>query len=326
MKKLSTLLCVLLCVALLAVSVSAELVQEGTPDASKLPAGSLIYKETFDGSASDTESALALLGWKKVEDFKPFTANFKVEDGVLKIDNLNGVENSADSYALIMDDAYLANVCNGDYSYQYEVTYRDAGNAQRYISLLCNYDGMNNYNTADMRIAGNGFNQVRKGDAWLWYNDATDCPLTARGEDSLSYMLTGEEFDGTQYLVQDFKLTIRVVMSQEKGPTMYVNDILASEMVDHIEEWGTLNAHSAICFKASTLVVAEIDNLMVWTGTTEAPVEPEPETEAPAEETKITAEETEAPSDDPSPVTADIAVIAAGIALAAAAVVVFKKH
>ena len=40
------------------------------------------------------------------------------------------------------------------------MTYRDAGNLTRYVSILCNYDGNNNYNTVDMRIRGDGYNSA----------------------------------------------------------------------------------------------------------------------------------------------------------------------
>ena len=62
------------CAAMMAGPVSAGVMQDSAPDASKLPAGTLIYSEDFEGkSAADTDKALELLGWKKAEGLRTFT-------------------------------------------------------------------------------------------------------------------------------------------------------------------------------------------------------------------------------------------------------------
>ena len=131
------------------------------PDASTLPEGTLIYSEDFDDySSSDTDEVLELLGWEKAEGLRTFTMNLELRDGKLYIDNL--ADTSEDSYAVVMDSDYLSKVCDQDYTYEYDVTYLTRGNTSRYVSLLCNYDGKDNYNTVDMRIRGDGYNQVRR--------------------------------------------------------------------------------------------------------------------------------------------------------------------
>ena len=47
------------CAVMMAGPVSAGVMQDSAPDASKLPAGTLIYSEDFEGkSAADTDKAL----------------------------------------------------------------------------------------------------------------------------------------------------------------------------------------------------------------------------------------------------------------------------
>ena len=305
----------LICAALLAgftlasltLPVSAQLVQSGTPDSSKLPEGSLIYVEDFDGFTADgTDKVLAKLDWTLSEGLTTSTMKLSVADGKLLVDNLDA--SSVDSYALIMDSDYLKNVCNADYTYEYEVTYLDAGNTSRYVSLLCNYDGKDNYNTVDMRIRGDGYNQVRKGSSWIWYND-TVCPIRATDSTAAITQLFGDKFDESGMLLKGKTITIRVETSIEKGPSVYVNNILVSDMQDHKDQWNTIDSY-AICFKASKLIKAEIDNIRIWTGLSDQPLEVK----------------TETPADAPasSAQTSDLAVIPALVSVLASGAAVLK--
>ena len=75
------------------------------------------------------------------------------------------------------------------------------------------------------------------------------------------------------YNYTNITLTVRVHMSMEKGPSVYVNDMLVSQMDQNQSYWGertNWNAY-AICFKTSNKVKAEIDNLKIWTGCGAAP-------------------------------------------------------
>lgn len=250
--------------------VAAGVTQKSTPDSSKLPSGTLIYSEDFNSiKADDTDTALSKLGWSKAEDLRKFTMQLSVSDGKLHVDNLDAA--SEDSYALIMDSDYLSKVCNSDYTYEYDVTYLDAGNTSRYVSLLCNYDGKSNYNTVDMRIRGDGYNQVRLGDSWIHYNDST-CPLRATDDSAIINQLFGTKFESEGMLLKNKTVTVRVETSIKNGPTVYVNGIKASEMKANTDKWNTIDSY-AICFKASKLVKADIDNIRIWTGCSEKPIE-----------------------------------------------------
>ena len=294
----------LLGTSMLALPVFAGVTQKSAPDSSKLPAGTLIYSETFDETAADTDKALEKLGWTKAEGLRKFTMKLSISDGKLHVDNLDA--SSEDSYALMMDSDYLAKVCNSDYTYEYEVTYLDAGNTSRYVSLLCNYDGKDKYNTVDMRIRGDGYNQVRLGDSWIHYNDTT-CPLRATDDTAIINQLFGTKFDSNGMLLKNKTVKVRVETSIKNGPTVYVNGIKASDMQANKDKWNTIDSY-AICFKASKLIKADIDNIRIWTGCSEKPIEA-------------------AKTTDTAAATSDISLIvsASALVLASAAITVARK-
>ena len=290
-----------------------------------LPAGTLIYYEDFDDiSATDTDAALSALGWEKSEGFKDFTAILSATDGYLHIDNLDAtVGASNDSYAYVLDDAYCANFVNQPYTYQYEVTYRDAENSYRYLSLLLYYNGMDTYNTVDLRIRGDGYNQLRQGSDWPHYN-SDDCPLGSHGDDAIITTLYGITFDENVMARQDKTVTIRVEVHPENGCTVFIDDVLVSKMEQNEDLWPEMTANaSAIAFKTSTKLLADFDNLMIWTGNGVDPdltvlepvVEEIPADEAPADEAPVS-----------TPETADAGLaVAAAIMTAAAGVILTKK-
>lgn len=293
-------------------------------DSSKLPAGTLVYYEDFNNvSGSNTAETVKALGWTLAEDFKKFTAILSIKDGQLHIDNLNAtVGASNDSYAVVMSSDYLKNICNNDYTYQYDVTYRSAENTYRYLSMLCNYDGMNNYNTVDIRIRGDGYNQVRRGDSWIHYSD-DEVMLGGTGDNAMLKKLFNETFDDTKYAMADKTITVRVEMSMKDGPIVYVNGTKVSTMSKNTENWGAIDAY-AFCFKSSTMLKADFDNLMLWTGIGCEPIIPSAETTAAA----AAATDTAAAKPAAAAQTADITLITAAVALAAStgAVLSIKKR
>ena len=311
-----TLLAGILTLAMLAIPAQAGVMQDSAP-AADLPAGTLIYYEDFEGLYGEgTDDSLDALGWTKSENLLAYTAQLSIDNGYLSIDNLEEtVGTSNDSYAVIMDDAHLAKFAKGDYTYQYDVTYRDAGNSYRYVSLLVNYDGNNNYDTVDMRMRGDGYNQTRRGSDWIHYNDTT-CPIRATDSTAILTQLFGETFDENAYALQNKTITVRVEVSQANGPTVYVNGIKVSEMAANTDKWGTLDS-TAMAFKASNRIKADIDNIMIWAGTG---VEPDMSVFAPeVEETAAEVVDSAADAVVTAPQTFDAGVIAAAAAIISAA-------
>lgn len=251
----------------------------GAP-ASTFQPGQVIYSQDFEGiTTTDNESTMAALGWQINTNLnKKGTANYSVKNGRIYVDNMDAA--SVDCYAVIKDSDALKAYCTNDYTYQYDVIYRDANtNNFRYFSLLCNYVvGSNYYNTVDVRIRGEGYNQARKGNAWPHYND-TVCPLRGTGTNSMMYLLHGQPYiqpannSVLYYPMTNRSITVRVEMWREKGPTVYVNGMLVSEMLANTTNWPALRDLSyAIAFKTSTRLRCEVDNIMVWQGCGVEPV------------------------------------------------------
>ncbi|HNX34332.1 MAG TPA: hypothetical protein PKM57_06875 [Kiritimatiellia bacterium] len=241
------------------------------------PAGTIIYEEDFDGiETSNTGDSLNAVGWTLSEQFTKSSARYAISNGKLFIDNLDLANHtSTDSYAVVKSSDFMKTYCTNDYTYQYDVTYRGASgtspsdSGSRYVSLLCNYTGTNVYNTADLRYAGNGYNQARFGGSWPHYDESG--ALNATGANSMLYKLFGEPFVSSSVTTNALKnrtCTIRVEMSMQNGPTVYVNGLKVSEMTINQANWTATKANGnyAICFKPSRDIKAEIDNIKVWTG------------------------------------------------------------
>ncbi len=312
MKKILTLA---LAAALLALPAQAKTLR--LDDASgKLAAGTVIYYEDFDGLYGEgTDDSLDQLGWEKCENLLAYTAVLGIDNGVLSIDNLEEtVGTSNDSYAYMMDDAYLADFAKGDYTYQYDVTYRDAANSFRYVSLLVNYDGNNNYDTVDLRMSGEGYNQTRRGTDWIHYND-TVCPLRATDDTAILTQLFGTTYEKDSYGLKDKTVTVKVEVSQANGPVVYVNGIKASDMQANTDKWGTLEA-TAMAFKASNRIKADIDNIVIWAG---IGVDPDLSVLEPAVEETAAEVVDGADAAVTAPQTFDAGVIAAVAAIVSAA-------
>lgn len=260
----------------------------GQPATSVFQPGTVIYAEDFDGveTTGNTET-MAALGWDLVElpgapldtAVGAHTAQYSIRNGKFITDNLDETLHAAshDSYAVVRDSAFMKPFCTNDYSYQYDVTYRQAStNNFRYVSLLCNYTGSNVYNTVDVRIRGEGYNQFRYKipNEWNLYSTGS-WPLNATGTNSMMYLLYGVPYQTpanntvAYYNYSNVTLTVRVEMSMSNGPSVYVNGLLVSKLDQYQKYWDLLRSNNdayAICFKTSNKVKAEIDNLMVWTG------------------------------------------------------------
>ena len=223
---------------------------------------------------------MSALGWQINTNLnKKNTASYTIKNGRIYVDNMDSA--SADCYAVIRDGASMKPFCTNDYSYQYDVTYRAANaNNFRYFSLLCNYlEGSNYYNTVDVRIRGEGYNQCRKGGVWDHYSTDNSWPLEATGTNSMMYLLYGKPYYTPSNATNDYynmtnqTLTVRVEMSMSNGPSVYVNGLLVSKMDTRRDNWEFLKTNAyAICFKSSTKVKFEVDNIMAWQGCGVEPV------------------------------------------------------
>ena len=251
-------------------------IASGKPSAFQL--GTIIYQQDFDGiEAADNASTMAALGWQINTNLnKMGTAKYSVHDGRIFVDNLSVT--SVDCYAVMQTSEAMRPFCTNDYSYQYDVTYRQAtSNNFRYFSLLCNYTGSNVYNTVDVRIRGEGYNQFRhKNNTWEHYNLQGSWPIDGIGTNSMMYLLYGVPYNTPSNNTNDYynltnrTITVRVEMSMSNGPSVYVNGMLVSKMDKNQSVWSEKDQAVwdayALCFKSSTRVKYEVDNIMVWQG------------------------------------------------------------
>ena len=314
-----------------AIPAAAQSYRLDKPTASLAP-GTLIYYEDFDlDDEDDTDCTLDALTWEKSEGFKEFTAKLSLAGGMLHIDNLEAtVGTSNDSYATVLEEDYAKKFTGAPYTYQYDVTYRDAGNPYRYLSVLLNYNGMDQYNTVDMRIRGDGYNQYRQGGDWVHYS-ADDTPMGAHDDSAILTTLFGVPFDENELGLQNRTITVRCEVDPTAGCTVYVNGVQVSTMTDHADMWKELasDAH-AVAFKTSTFLLADFDNFMIWSGTG---CEPDLSVFAPAPAAtedaapEITADLADTAVQTPAaPKTLDPTAAAAALSLlTAAACAVFRK-
>lgn len=231
---------------------------------------SLVYFEDFSYSDNkNTSSVLSTLGWSLSEAYKTNTAAYSISGGKLIVDNSS--KSSNDSYATILTDEYMRDVCDGDYSIQYDITYLYAATADRYVCLLYGYNGYDTYNSVHIRASGIGNNQSRINGSWKTYDATANTAVNSASntnENSIIKKVFDQDYiKGIPGLIGK-KMTVRIAVSKTNGPSVYINDILVSETVNK----GSFDNFTsyAIAIKPSLNIKAEIDNIRVWRGSEKA--------------------------------------------------------
>ena len=259
--------------------------------------GIMVYYEDFDYYANTTGSqAVAdLLGWQirnktmegELGALTDNTVQYSIENGMLKLLNYdNGNIVGEDSYIKILSDEYMKPAAMDDYTIQYDVTYLASKNAKRYIVLLCNYDGYNSYNSFHLRVNGTANNQNRCAGSWTNYDVpgefyAAADDTEAKGS-SIANKLFGVTYDGSAVLYNK-SLTIRYQANHELGPTVWIRDNSAAnpEFVCVSKPdagasaafyWNMIDYY-ALCLKAGATIDGYVDNIAVWTGLGDMPLD-----------------------------------------------------
>ena len=253
--------------------------------------GLMVFFEDFDSyvNTEGNDAVMALIGWKirNTSDgaFKDNTGSFSIENGALKYINI--VVGGQDSYILILDDDYMTPCAQGDYTVQYDVKYIDAGNSERYAVIILNYDGYNSYNSAHIRIAGSGNNQVRYFGSWYTYDvpgpyyaaDKAD----GDGSSTIINKLTGANYDSNVWALKDKWITIRYQANYNEGPTVYIRDnsqagsdfvcvSKADSAAGGIFYWNEIPNY-AVALKLGATIDGYLDNVAIWTGLGDIPAD-----------------------------------------------------
>ncbi len=256
--------------------------------------GLMVINYDFD-TLPDTEgndAVAALLGWqirnKSDGAITDNTAVYSIEGGKLKVINYNdGAIDGGDSYFLIAGDDYMKPAAVGSYTIQYDVNYLATAKPDRYVCLIANYGGCDIYNSFHLRARGTANNQVRFS-SWSTY-DIKGSDFYAAGTDnddtgsSIANKLYGLTYDSSASPLIGKDLTIRWVLDAEAGPSAYIRDnssptgefvcvSKADAGAGAMAYWGLLDSY-AIALKTGGKIDSYVDNIKVWTGTGDEPLD-----------------------------------------------------
>lgn len=239
----------------------------------------VVYYEDFNyADNSDKASVLSVLGWETSTGLNKNKTNYAFKDGKLLCDSITPGA-TADSYVTVLDSAAMDKVAENDYTISYKLTYIEAEAYTRYASVIYSYNGYKSYNSAHIRIAGYGNNQVRTASKWYTYDTGSSYAMNSTGTSSLSYKLYGTEClsadasSTTAYPFVNKELTVRIAVDVDAGPTVYINGQKVSvPATTYNELFLSANEYaSAIAVKTTKGVKAYIDDFMVYTGLGEIP-------------------------------------------------------
>jgi hypothetical protein len=259
-----------------------------------VPEGAMVYFEDFEkyANTTDTAATMTALGWqlRNIADgaLTDNTGKYFLENGTLRYLNYDGGAITAkDSYTKILTDEYMIAACQGNYTLQYDLKYTAAGDKNRYIVILLNYDGYNSYNSFHLRMAGSANSQIRFIGSWYTYDVAGEfyAADTVDGDGSSTVLnkLTGQNYDATVYALQDKWLTVRYQANYNDGPTIYVRDnsqanaqfICVSKSdptAGGILYWNAIESY-AVALKLGSTIDGYLDNIAIWTGLGEMPTD-----------------------------------------------------
>lgn len=236
--------------------------------------GTLLYREDFEGygTTATSRATVEALGWKilgKVDGaYSDNTASYTiVSDGSnarLKILNYASGLSAKDSYVEILPSYLFSYLAGRSYTYQYDITYTDASNADRYLALVSSFGGDRYYNTFHLRNSGKFNNECHVNGEWKKFADAGDA-RSALG-------VTGDS-------IKDVTVTLRYVVDWSTGCKIYARVkggdwVLLSQLsasANGASLWSAATGGRALVLKVGGAQNGYIDNVTVWSGTTEAP-------------------------------------------------------
>lgn len=260
--------------------------------------GLMVYHQDFDSlpDITDSNEVASKLGWqirnKKMDNgdvaLTDNSAVYTIENGKLKIVNYdNGNIKGNDSYLKILDDNFMkpAAVKGKTYTIQYDVHYIAATSDSRYVCILANYGGYDTYNSFHLRANGTANNQVRYISSWYTYDIAGD--FYAAGKDDTTGSSIVQKLYGTTYVKGESPLlgkdlTIRYQVTAE-GPVVWIRDnsVAGADFVcvskpdataNGAFYWGLIENY-ALCIKTGGAIDSYVDNISVWTGLGNEPLD-----------------------------------------------------
>lgn len=263
-----------------------------------IPEGIMVIHQDFDSFPNTTgnDEVAKLLGWQirnkdngtlpSGEPDAAYTDNttvYSIEDGKLKL--VNNTDAGKDSYFRIATDAFMKPAAVGTYTIQYDINYVEFAKPDRYICILANYNGYDTYNSFHLRASGIANNQVRFIGSWYTYDVAGDFYAAGNDADkgsSIANKLFGLTYDSTQAALQNKDLTVRYQATAD-GPMVWIRDN-TTPGADFVcvskpdasgtgsGYWGLIENY-AICLKTGGKINGYVDNISVWTGLGDQPLD-----------------------------------------------------
>lgn len=266
--------------------ITTEAVTEPAPEPAPEPpkpeldptvAGTLLYYEDFEsyGTTGTNDATMSALGWtilgKADGAYADNSASYAIVthggSRQLGITNYTDTLTGNDSYVEILDEKVFRYLNTKNYTYQYDIEYTSAANTTRYFTLVSSYAG-SFYNSFHLRNGGGFNNECHSASAWKKYASSGD----AKSLLGLSASLNG------------VSISIRYVVDWENGCKIYarVNGDTASEWVLLSEFDAKQNGASyfspdmggsGFVLKVGGAQNGYIDNIMLWSGTVDAPTD-----------------------------------------------------
>lgn len=252
------------------------------------PADKIVYREDFEDKTFEE------LNWTPSNILAENTADWKIKDGMLEIDNRRTVNNPApqDSYFVIVPETTMNEVvdCAEGFTVQWDFVYYNGSDAKRYITLPLFYDTVagNSYFSYHYRICGYADFQARIRGAWLTldeegseYEGKTYLKANAReytndkGEilpydDVICKRVFGQNYvDSKQMLSINKRATVRIEYHPDQYIRVFMNDVYittsSESQLNNIKELLSIGGTS-IAVKAGGTIYGAIDNIIVAKG------------------------------------------------------------
>ncbi len=260
--------------------------------------GIMVFHQDFDTFPNTTgnDEVAKLLGWQirnkdngtlpTGEPDAALTDNttvYSIEDGKLKL--VNNTDDGKDSYFKMVGDDYMKPAAVGNYTIQYDLRYIESSKPDRYICILANYNGYDTYNSFHLRASAYANNQVRFIGSWYTYDVAGDFYAAGNDTDkgsSIGNKLWGLTYDKNEAPLMGKDITVRYQATPE-GPVVWLRDNGAANpefvCISKPDASGTASGYwglienYALCLKTGGKMNGYVDNISVWTGLGDEPID-----------------------------------------------------
>ncbi len=258
----------------------------------KLPDGTLVYYENFDGRelSDDERTTLSQLGWLELKKSDGALTDSTAEANIKEYGDgkalyiENNITNGADSYYRILSAEAMGYFQQRNYTLQYDLEYIRASEPTRYMVITPGYDG-DTYMSFHFRNRGNACSQLRVNGSWYRVDVPGENYADNTNENSIITKLLGRTYDEGSIAFRKIPVSIRYVVDWQNGLSVYMRTVSAdtasegkwvlvsrfSEASEGAAFWSPDTFGAALALKIGGKQSGYVDNIMIWTGTGEEP-------------------------------------------------------